>query len=156
RYSGLLLSAERRAKGVTFNTNYTWSHCIGPYVTLYGPRAIESHETYTNPNNRDADRGNCDSDRRHIFNLTSVAETPQFSNRTMRLVATGWRLSGIYRVSSGWPVNGGVAGGGGSGIEAGSDRALTGVNHQRANEVTANAYGDPSVPPMTLCIKQTT
>src|SRR5438046_5348585 len=83
------------AKGVTFNTNYTWSHCIGPYVMLYDASALWPYETYTNPNNRDADRGNCDSDRRHIFNLTSVAETPQFSNRTMRLVATGWRLSGI-------------------------------------------------------------
>ena len=152
RYNGLLLSAERRAKGVTFNTNYTWSHCIGPYVTLYDARALWPYETYTNPNNRDADRGNCDSDRRHIFNLTSVAETRQFSNPTMRRVATGWRLSGIYRVSSGWPVNGGVAGGGGSGIEAGSDRALTGINHQRVNQVMANAYRDRSGRPLSLWI----
>ena len=70
----------------------------------------------------------------------------------MRLVATGWRLSGIYRVSSGWPVNGGVAGGGGSGIEAGSDRALTGINHQRVNQTMANAYGDRSGRPGSLWI----
>src|SRR5437867_3879166 len=134
RYNGLLLSAERRAKGVTFNTNYTWSHCIGPYVTLYDARALWPYETYTNPNNRDADRGNCDSDRRHIFNLTSVAETPQFSNPTLRVLATGWRLAGIYSRSSGSLLN----------VEAGSDRALTGINHQRANQISGNPYGDQS------------
>jgi len=150
-YNGLLLSVERRAaKGVTVSSNYTWSHCIGPYVTLYDARALWPYETYTNLNDRDADRGNCDSDRRHIFNLTTVAETPQFSNKTIRVMATGWRLSAIYRVSSGWPLNGGAAGGGGSGIEAGSDRALTGINHQRANQITGNPYGDRSGRPLTL------
>jgi len=150
KYNGMLLSVERRARGVTVNANYTWSHCIGPYVTLYDARALWPYETYTDPNNRDADRGNCDSDRRHVFNLTSVAETPQFSNRTMHIIGTGWRLSGIYRISSGWPINGGVAGGGGTGIEAGSDRTLTGINHQRANQISANPYGDRSGRPLSL------
>ena len=150
KYNGMLLSLERRAKGVTVNSNYTWSHCIGPYVTLYDARALWPYETYTNPNNRDADRGNCDTDRRHIFNLTSVAETPEFSNKMMRMVASGWKLSGIYRTSSGWPMNGGVAGGGGTGIEAGSDRALTGINHQRANQIIGDPYGDKSGRPLSL------
>jgi len=141
KYNGLLLSVERRAaKGVTVNSNYTWSHCVGPYVTLYDARALWPYETYTNPTNRDADRGNCDSDRRHIFNMTAVAETPQFSNRAIHALGTGWRLSGIYKVTSGWPLN----------IEAGSDRALTGINHQRANQVTGNPYGDQSGGPLTL------
>jgi hypothetical protein len=148
RYNGMLLSVERRpAKGVTVSSNYTFSHCIGPYLTLYDARALWPYETYTNPNNRDADRGNCDSDRRHIFNLTSVAETPQFSNRTMHIMGSGWRLSGIYRVSSGWPVNSSA---GGTGIEAGQDRALTGIMHQRANQILANPYGDRSGRPLTL------
>ena len=147
RYNGMLLSVERRpAKGMTVSGNYTFSHCIGPYVTLYDARALWPYETYTNPNNRDADRGNCDVDRRHIFNLTSVAETPQFSNRAMRIAGSGWRLSGIYRVSSGWPVNSAA---GGTGIEAGSDRALTGIMHQRANQIVSNPFGDRSGRPLT-------
>src|ERR1051326_1573217 len=150
RYNGMLLSVERRpAKGVTVSSNYTWSHCVGPFVTLYDARALWPYETYTNPNNRDADRGNCDSDRRHIFNLTSVAETPQFSNRTMRIMGSGWRLSGILRISSGWPMNGGVAGGGaGTGIETGSVM-LTGIQHQRMNQILANPFGDKSGRPLT-------
>jgi hypothetical protein len=150
RYNGMLLSLERRpAKGVTVNGNYTWSHCIGPFVTLYDARALWPYETYTNPNNRDADRGNCDTDRRHIFNLTSVAETPQFSNRTMRIVGSGWRLSGIYRISSGWPMNGGTVGvGAGTGIETGSV-ALTGIYHQRMNQILGNPYSNRSGRPLT-------
>src|SRR5207302_2734043 len=96
-------------------------------------------ETCTDHSSRDADRRNCDSDRRHIFNLAGVAEAPQFSKPALRIMATGWRLSGIYKFSSGWPLN----------IEAGSDRALTGINHQRANQVTGNPYGDQSGGPLT-------
>src|SRR5204863_7324775 len=121
RYNGLLMSAERRAKGVTFNTTYTWSHCIGPYVTLYDPRALWPYETYTNPNNRDADRGNCDLDRRHLFNLTALAQTPRFAKRTLSLMATGWRFAGIFRHSSGDPLN----------MLAGTERAFNGTMNER-------------------------
>ena len=57
---------------------------------------------YLDPNNRDFDRGNCQlSDRRHIFNLTAVASTPQFANPALRRLGSGWQLSGIYRMSTG-------------------------------------------------------
>ena len=46
------------------------------------------------------DQGNCNSDRRHIFNMTAVADTPQFANPAARMLASGWRVSGIYRKSS--------------------------------------------------------
>jgi len=95
------------------------------------------NNTYTDPNNRQADRGNCPSDRRHIFNLTTVAETPQFSNPALRVLATGWRLSGIYRQSAGEPLN----------ILAGTDRALNGINDQRANQIAGNPLGDKSAGP---------
>jgi hypothetical protein len=45
--------------------------------------------------------GNCVSDRRQLFNLTAVADMPQFANATVRTLATGWRLSGIYRKATG-------------------------------------------------------
>jgi hypothetical protein len=138
-YHALLLSGERRAaKGVTVTANYTWSHCIGPFVTLYDARALWPYESYSNANNHRDDRGNCESDRRHMFNLTSVAETPQFANPTMRTLATGWRLSGIFRRSAGLPLN----------ILAGSDRALTGITNQRANQISGNPFSDRSTGPM--------
>src|SRR5947208_11416437 len=85
----------RRAKGVTVSSNYTWSHCIGPYVTLYDARALWPYETYTNLNNRDADRGNCDSDRRHIFNLRPSPKRRSFPTRRYVLWGPGggWRES---------------------------------------------------------------
>ena len=139
-YQGMLVSVERRAaKGVTVSGNYTWSHCIGPLATLttMGPFA---DETYVNPDNRDFDRGNCDTDRRHIFNLTSVAETPQFANPKLRALGTGWKLSGIYRKSAGSPLN----------VLAGSDRALNGVirgtGPQRASQLSGTPYGNGSGP----------
>jgi hypothetical protein len=132
-YHGMVLSVARRAaRGVVVNANYTLSHCIGPYATLYGSLSLWPYETYTNPTNRDFDRGNCDSDRRHIFNVTGLASTPKFSNRTLRIVATGWRFAGIYKYSSGDPLN----------ILAGTDRALNGIMNQRANQISSDALGD--------------
>src|SRR5439155_17766916 len=85
-YSGLLITAQRRvSKGINVNANYTWSHCIGDAVdlTAQGP---DAGETFTNPGNRTFDRGDCNGDRGHIFNLTTVAQTPQFTNPTLRKV----------------------------------------------------------------------
>jgi len=141
-YHGMLLSLERRAaRGLTFSGNYTLSHCIGPYsdINANGPPA---NETYTKPSDRKFDQGNCFSDRRHIFNFTAVAQTPQFSNHTLSVLATGWRLSGIYRWSSGTPLN----------IVSGIDNALTGTGLQRANQVLANPYKDKSGRPNTQWI----
>jgi hypothetical protein len=136
-YHGLLASMQRRAaRGLTINSNYTWSHCISDHYETDGPAPGSG---YVNPNNRDFDRGNCESDRRHIFNFTAVAETPEFAGRTTRILASGWRLSGIYRVSSGAPLN----------ILSGDDRALIGIGGQRASQVLASPYGDKSGRPLT-------
>jgi hypothetical protein len=143
-YHGMLLSLERRAaRGVTLSGNYTWSHCLGSMVNLYNAMNGHPDDTYTDPTNRRLDDGNCESDRRHVFNLTAVAETPQFSNPTLRLMGTGWRLSGIYRKSAGNPLE----------IINGSDRALNGLEgsgqHQRPNQILENPYSDRSAGPLS-------
>ena len=138
-YHAMLLSLQRQAsRGVTVSGNYTLSHCIGDYADLnsIGP---DQAETYTDPNNRRVDRGNCNSDRRHLFNLTSVAEMPQFANPRLKVIATGWRFSGIYKWSSGMPFT----------VINGSDRALTGIDLQRPNQVLANPYLDKSGRPLS-------
>jgi hypothetical protein len=78
--------------------------------------------------------------------MTAVAETPQFSQPTARLLASGWRFAAIYSWSSGSPLS----------IFAGSDRALNGLgvgaqgnSTQRANQVLENPYGDTSGRPLT-------
>ena len=61
-YHGMILSLDRRdVRGVTVNANYTWSHCVGDYAILYNPMGAHPTDTYADPDNRDLDRGNCDS-----------------------------------------------------------------------------------------------
>jgi len=135
-YHGMLLSLERRAKAMTFTGNYTFSHCLGSQsdINSNGPPA---DETYTKPNVREFDHGNCDSDRRQLFNMTAVAETPQFANAKLHTIASGWRLSGIYRFATGQPLS----------LLTGTDRALSGVTRQRPDQVLASVYGDRSAAP---------
>src|SRR5437667_215581 len=81
-YNALLFSVQRRAaRGVTLNANYTWSHCISdhpqPQQTAFG---TNGNVGWTNGDRR-SDRGNCSqssADRRHLFNLSAVAATPEF------------------------------------------------------------------------------
>jgi len=129
-YHGLLVSVQRRtSKGLTLNGNYTWSHCIGDNAT--GGASPNVGTAYQFENDRSLDRGNCASDRRHNLNLTAVARTPQFANRALHAVATGWSLSGLYRLSSGGYLT----------VTSGVDRALNGNGGQRANQNLVNPYG---------------
>jgi hypothetical protein len=102
-YNGLLLSIQKRAaKGITFNGNYTWAHCLASQQDQEsGNTGISPTTTYTFPGDRNRSRGNCSADRRQVYNLTSVLEMPKFGNKALRMVATGWRLSTIYRHSTG-------------------------------------------------------
>jgi len=128
-YNGLLTSVQKRfSHGVSVNGNWTWSHCIGEFQG-YDSKA---DQTSTVPNNLNFDRGNCDADRRHIVNITVVDVTPKYANRILRAVASDWQISGIYRFSSGQPLS----------IQDGSgiDRELSGIEHQRPNEILADPY----------------
>jgi carboxypeptidase family protein len=134
-YNGLLLSMQRRAaKGVTVSANYTWSHCI---TELWQEAATNptANQGWGDPDNRRYDRGNCSTaatDRRHLFNLSGVAETPTFSGRTLRTLASGWRLSPIFKLLSGGYLS----------VSTSSDAALNGMSAQHVNQVLGSPYGD--------------
>jgi hypothetical protein len=130
-YNALLLSVQRRASnGLTIQSNYTWSHCIGDFVTniVGGPVG----RNYMFPEDRSKDRANCAADTRHNFNSSVVYATPEFSNSTMRAVASNWQVSGILRLQSGSYLT----------ALTGVDIALTAQQDQRANQVLANPYPD--------------
>jgi hypothetical protein len=163
-YNGMLVSLQHRpSKGINLNGNYTWSHCIGDYMgRMNVGRGTSVDHTYQDPNNRRRDRGNCEVDQRHAFNLTAVAETPQFANRTLSLLGTGWRLSGIYRVGTGGTISSNesaTAGirtvtlgdpAGGQANAVGVDRCLCDISVQRPNLVLPDAvYRDTSGGPNT-------
>jgi hypothetical protein len=140
-YNAMLVSVQHRpARGVNVTGNYTWAHCMGDYGGR-GTRGVSlsANETFQDNTNRRLDRSNCDMDVRRMMNLTAVADTPEFANRTLRMLATGWRLSGIYRRSSGSMLD----------VTSGIDRALTGITAQRPNRVLSDLYKDRSSGPMT-------
>jgi hypothetical protein len=136
-YNGLLVSVQRRAGPITLSGNYTWSHCITDPGGL--ERASSGGtEAYSDPDNRRFDRGNCTiaaTDRRQVFNFSAVAATPRFSNATLRAVASGWRISPIFKVLSGAYMT----------VMSGQDRALTGSGNQRADQILVDPYGDKSI-----------
>jgi hypothetical protein len=141
RYHGMLLSFQRRsARGVSANANYTWSTCRGlinqggtplnvgtgymlPISLVNPPANVEELLA--------ADEGPCSNSPTHIFNMTASVETPQFSSTAARVIASGWRLSGIFRAYSGVALT----------IASGADRALTGMQYQRASVTGDDAYG---------------
>jgi hypothetical protein len=137
RYKGLLLSANRRsANGVSVSVNYTVSKCEGH--PTQGGQTPNVNSGYSDPNNIDYDYGPCGTDRRHIFNMTAGVMTPQFANAAVRALASDWRVSGIFRASSGDPLTVTVSGdpsGTGIGFPSGT---------QRAN-MSGDPYGDKSV-----------
>ena len=134
-YNGLLVSVQRQAvRGVTISGNYTWSHCIStPWIENInsGIGGTGWNDSY----NRRFDRGNCSltgTDRRHLFNLSASASTPQFSNKTLRAVGSGWRVSPIFRILAGSYMS----------ITTNQDRALSSVTGQRVDQILGNPYGD--------------
>lgn len=149
-YNGMLLELRKRAaKGITVSANYTWSHCIGPF------QGNEAGDTGANPaipnpyvGDRNRGRGNCLSDQRQLINLTSVLEMPQFSNKTLRIAASGWKLAPLYRHRTGTYLNV-VAG-------ASNDFARNGsnINSQPAQYVGGNRIGDDSGGPLSFWLNK--
>jgi hypothetical protein len=134
------------SKGLSTQANYTWSHCIGDLTIGNstgnaggGLQALSTASGVAVPINRRYDRGNCQSveiggtfssDRRQMFNWTTVYETPKFSNHVTNALASGWKIAGIYRATSAPWVTVGLS----------TDVSATGVFSPAANE-RPNATG---------------
>jgi hypothetical protein len=131
-YNGLFLTAQRRvSRGLTVQANYTWSHCIntGTQQLISVPVIAGIHPVLS----RAGLRGNCsilEPDRRHNFNLSTVYAMPEYSNHTLRLLASGWQISGIVRVLSGDHFS----------LAAGVDQALTATDDERPQQVLSSVY----------------
>jgi hypothetical protein len=135
-YNGLLLSGQKRlGGGLTMSANYTWSHCISDPVNTLPNAGAGGSQVYIFPG-RVKDRGNCNTsgdDRRHVANLTAVAEMPKFTdNKWITRIVTGWRGSAVATMQSGSFFT----------VTTGQDDALTGVGGQRPKQVMLNVYGN--------------
>jgi hypothetical protein len=102
-----------------------------PVSLLNPPSEAETKKIY------EEDKGRCSDWRKHIVNLTASVETPQFTSTAARALASGWRLSGVFRAQSGAPLT----------VNSGIDRALSGIQAttQRATQVKDNPYGDGTI-----------
>ena len=128
-YNAMLLSVQHRvASHFSLLANYTLSHCIS------GPFSSELDGSgYTNPGNRNADRGNCGGiDHRHNANFSALEEAPRFSDKWLRALASDWRLSEIIRIQSGSFIT----------VTSGIDTALNGINGQRANYLGGDPFAN--------------
>lgn len=108
-YHSLQTSFNRRfTKGLLLGVTHTWSKALGtqgvdqPGINGFGAVRADT-------NQRLANYGPQDFDRRQNFNINSVYSLPKAtSNKVLGLVANNWQLSGIYRYQTGAPYNIGV------------------------------------------------
>jgi hypothetical protein len=130
---------------VTTTANYTVSRCEGlinqgqaPLNVATGTRGRSRCSIHRPESEQKAllevDKGRCDAWRKHIFNFTASIESPQFGNKAVRMLGSGWRLSGVFRAQSGAPLT----------VVSGVDRALSGIQGttQRASQVLDDPYGN--------------
>jgi hypothetical protein len=120
-YNGLLVTAQHRlSQNFSILTNFTWSHCMDQ-----GEIGQDIGNAFQNPSNRKADWGNCAADRRRIYNLSLVVESPKYGSRWVEWVAGNWQGSGIFTATSGSWLN----------VSDGGDLSFTGVGADRPDEV---------------------
>ncbi len=130
-YNGLLASAQHRfSHGFTLLTNYTWSHCISDYdftTDLNGTG-------FLNPHNLSMDRGDCNFDIRHIFNLSIVGLSSTKGNSMLDKVLKNWQIAPLVHAQSGAPLN----------VTTGVDNSLAGTNtitnYDRPNLINPSIY----------------
>jgi hypothetical protein len=131
-YNAFFLSAQKRlSRGTTVLANYTMSRCIsGVYNSIVGGQGGGGVDAGWNPAGRNKERGNCPTDQRQVFNLSLVAQTPRFSGRALRMIASNWQVSPILKLRTGQYLT----------VTTGVDNALNGALNQRPNQVLASPY----------------
>jgi len=121
-YNALLLKVEHRfAHHFTWLANYTRSHCISTYD--FGGELAGNN--YQNPANRDAEKGDCNFDRRNIFNTSLVAISDGVGAGILKKVTRDWQVAPIITFQSGQPFT----------VTDGTDVSLTGEGADRPNVV---------------------
>ena len=95
-YNGLQVTLDKRlSRGLNFLGSYTYSHAIDTDTTFGG--------NHQNSLNLEADRGNADWDQRHNFSLSANYALPGPRAGVARMLAGGWQVNGILRLSTGLP-----------------------------------------------------
>ena len=134
-YHGGLTSVQHRfSRHFSTLLNYTVSHCIDDEDFV----GDMHNSQYQNPNNRGAERGNCNFDFRSVFNATGVAVSPT-GHGLFGLVTGNWELAPLIRATSGAPLT----------VNSGKDNSLTAMNPvtDRPNLVLPGAVYNGTIGP---------
>ncbi len=133
-HAGSVSFTQRSRHGLTFNTNYTYSHTIDNgtnefFTSLLNPR--RSQDT----NHLEADRSNSDLDVRHKFVLSVVYDLPKTSsgNRFVKGLINGFEIGSVFLAQSGQPIT----------LQSGVDS--NGNNDSAGDRVVLNSGGAPRV-----------
>jgi hypothetical protein len=130
-YNGLLLAANHRfSRNFSALANYTLSHCLNQ-----GEANQDIVNMYQDASNRRAEWGNCAQDRRHIFNLSVVAQSPKFGSKWIQQLAGNWQVSSIFNYQSGAWLS----------VTDGTDVSLTGLGADRPNVTGDWNLSNPSI-----------
>jgi hypothetical protein len=122
-YNALLLKLDHRfSNHFTWLANFTESHCVSTWD--FG--AELSGNDYQNPLNRDAEKGDCNFDRRHIFNSSLVASSGGLGEGFVKGITKDWQVAPIISFDSGQPFS----------VTDGTDVSLTGEGSDRPNVVS--------------------
>lgn len=130
-YDGLQFEAIKRfGYGLTFDANYTWSHCTDDVSDVLGVLVNDSANLQDPSLPLSANRGNCEFDLRNRFVLSYTYQIP-FAKRFTGIVGRvldGWSMSGELEDRSGSPVT----------IFAGSRRGVSDILLDGNSVVRAN------------------
>jgi hypothetical protein len=104
-YNSLQVSAERRARDITFLVSYTYAHSLDNYSAKWDPR--DPGRAY----------GNSGFDMRHNLVMSYNWNLPFDRMFSPRRITSGWHITGISRFNTGVPIS----------LKSGGDVALTNV-----------------------------
>ena len=112
-YSSLQISAERRARDITYLLSYTYAKSLDDVGALWDPR--DPSRAY----------GQSSWDMRHNFVASYNWNLPFERFLGTHRYSQGWHITGISRFNTGFPVS----------LQSGGDAALTNINLDYPNQV---------------------
>ena len=126
-YNSLQVSAERRARDITFLLSYTYAKSLDTYSAIYDPRTPGSNY------------GQSGFDLRHNFVASYNWNVPVYRFLGAHRYSEGWQITGISRFNTGTPVS----------LASGGDFALTNIGLDYPTQIAPIKKLNPHAPAHT-------